>query len=397
MEPPTSNNFAYFRKAFSITRKPKLAKVYVTAHNDYLLYFNGHALGRGPARCDPYHYGQYNAYDVTRLVKPGSNVFAAMGHWQGNWNDSGIDARPAFRLEARLDYPDRSSSRIATDESWKVLAHTAFIETNAAYFSIVVRKPGPNGAPPAPPKHRTNPPNRWTIPEGTSDQPPEFVETDWGNGGASNRAAIQFDSRLEPVGWQNAGFDDSGWASATVVARSGYHLFAQMAPAENEQAELKPVSVTFTNGAWLVDFGRCLDGWPKLTMRANRPGDVVRVAYFQMAGERQPAGWDQYTCRGGPETWDAGFGRHTSFQVLKITGYAGKLRASDVRAIWAYCDADVAGRFRCFERVAERHLRNVRAVRPAKRSAGHHQRGRQPGTVALDGRQLEHRQRPALQ
>jgi hypothetical protein len=28
------NNFAYFRKTFSITRKPDLAKVYVTAHND---------------------------------------------------------------------------------------------------------------------------------------------------------------------------------------------------------------------------------------------------------------------------------------------------------------------------------------------------------------------------
>ena len=34
------NNFAYFRKVFSVERKPNLAKVYVTAHNDYLLYLN---------------------------------------------------------------------------------------------------------------------------------------------------------------------------------------------------------------------------------------------------------------------------------------------------------------------------------------------------------------------
>src|SRR4051812_16817393 len=65
------NNFAYFRKTFSISRRPALAKVYVTAHNDYLLYLNGRLLGRGPARCDPYHNGQYNAYDVTNLLKPG--------------------------------------------------------------------------------------------------------------------------------------------------------------------------------------------------------------------------------------------------------------------------------------------------------------------------------------
>jgi alpha-L-rhamnosidase len=132
-----------------------------------------------------------------------------------------------------------------------------------------------------------------------------------------------------------------------VVDRSDYHLFAQMAPMEREQDQLKPVSITQTNGAWLVDFGRCIDGWPKLTMRDNRSGDKVRIEYFQMTGGRKPAGWDEYTCHGGTETWDADFGRHTSFQVIKITGYAGRLKASDVRGIWAYCDADVAGHFRC--------------------------------------------------
>jgi alpha-L-rhamnosidase len=295
-----SNNYAYFRKTFVVTNKPELAKVYVTGHNDYLLYFNGQLLGRGPARCDPYHYGQYNTYDVTKLLNSGTNVLAAMGHWRNNWNNAGVDAQPAFFLEARFDYPDGSSSTIGTDEFWKVLARTAFIET----------------------------------------RPPNFIGNPWDR-------TIQFDSRLEPAGWQTTGFDDSGWAPATVVDRSDYHLFAQMAPMEREQAELKPVSITQTNGAWLVDFGRCIDGWPKLTMRENQPGDKIHIAYFQMTGERRPAGWDEYTCHGGKEIWDADFGRHTSFQVLKITGYAGKLRASDVRGMWAYCDADVAGRFRC--------------------------------------------------
>ena len=297
------NNFAYFRKTFLITNEPAFSKVYVTAHNDYLLYFNGALLGRGPARCDPRHYGQYNAYDITKLVQNGSNVFAAIGHWQGNWNNSGINAEPAFLLEAQLDYRDGSSSVIGTDESWKVLDHTAFIETNATYFG--------------------------------------------GAGGANNRAAIRFDSRMEPIHWRMAGFNDSEWKTATVVDRSNYQLFAQMASQEREQAEFKPISLTFTNGAWLADFGRCIDGWPKLTLHANQPGDVVRVTYFQMTGERKPAGWDEYICRGGKESWNADFGRHTSFQVIKITGYAGELRASDIHGVWAYCDADVAGRFHC--------------------------------------------------
>lgn len=297
------NNFAYFRKEFTVGAKPGLAKVHVTAHNDYILYLNGKCLGRGPARCNPYRYGQYNGYDITGLLNTGPNVLAAIGHWQGNWKDSGINAKPAFLLEGRIAYPDGSSLTIGSDTSWKVLAHTPFVETDATYFGAT--------------------------------------------GGINNRAAIQYDARLEPDGWKTAGFDDSRWASATVVDRADYHLFAQLAPRQNEQAELKPASVTKADGAWLVDFGMCVNGWPKLTMRANRPGDVVRVEYFQMPGERMPAGWDKYICRGGTETWKADCGRHTSFQMFRITGYAGDLQADDVRGVWAYSDADVQGRFHC--------------------------------------------------
>jgi len=347
------NNFAYFRKTFSVTRKPALAKVFVTAHNDYILYLNGQLLGRGPARCDPYYHGQYNAYDITTLLKPGGNVFAAIGHWHGTLINSGVNAQPAFLLEARLTFGDGSSLTIGTDETWKALDDTAYIETNPVYFRDDGNKKKLAASQPS---------TRKSASAADLDDPQwasqtvvvrEAYQTTFtprgGAGGTGNRAAIQFDSRREPAGWRTIDFDDSRWAAATVVDRPDYHLFAQTAPGENEQAELEPVHVTpAKDGAWLVDFGRCIDGWPKLTMRANKTGDVVRLEYFQMTGERKPAGWDQYICSGGgTETWKPDFGRHTSFQVIKITGYAGELKAADVRGIWAYCDADVAGRFRC--------------------------------------------------
>ncbi len=298
-----ANNFAYFRKRFAVEGKPALAKVYVSAHNDYLLYVNGRELGRGPGRCDPYHYGQYNAYDITEDLRRGSNVLAAVGHWQGTWNDSGVNGQPAFILEARWRCADGASGAVGTDASWKVLASTGFVETNASYFG--------------------------------------------GAGGASNRAAIQFDARLEPERWTAVGYDDAQWAAATEVDRSSFVLFPQRAALEEEQAELPPVQIRQSGPAWLVDFGRCLNGWPKLTMRGNGRGDRVRVEYFQLRGERGPSGWDQYTCRGGVETWKPGIGRYATFQELKITGYAGALRRGDVRGVWAYTGADVAGRFRC--------------------------------------------------
>jgi len=297
------NNFAYFRKSFSVPSKPALAKVYVCAHNDYLLYVTGRIVGRGPARCDPYHYGQYNAYDVTGQLRAGANVFALVGQWQGNWRDSGVNAEPAVILEARLRFADSPSDTIATDGSWKVLDSTGFIETNANYFG--------------------------------------------GAGGTNNRAAIQFDARLEPERWIAVEFDDAQWAEANVVDRSSFVLFPQRVALEQEQAELPPVHLRHAGQTWLVDFGRCIDGWPKLTLRANRRGDRIRVDYFQLSGERAESDWDQYTCRGGVETWKPDLGRYAAFQELKITGYVGLLGPADVRGIRAYTEADVAGRFHC--------------------------------------------------
>jgi len=304
------NNFAYFRKVFSLLSQPALAKVYVSAHNDYLLYLNGQVLGRGPARSDPLHYGQYNAYDITDSLKHGSNVLAAVGHWQGNWRDSGVNAKAAFLLEAQFTFADGTALKLGTDDSWKTLATTGYVETNAVYFG--------------------------------------------GAGGAHNRAAIQFDARQEPVGWTTLTYDDANWAAAAVVDCSSFVLFAQGAALEQEQAELEPVSVRQSGQAWLVDFDRCLDGWPKLTMHANRPGDRVRISYFQLRGEKGDSGWDEYTCRGGDETWKPDVGRHASFQELKISGYAGPLRAEEVRAVWAYTGAEVAGRFHCSSELVNR-------------------------------------------
>ena len=208
-KPQTRNNYAYFRKTFVVTGKPELAKVYVTAYNDYRLYCNGQLLRSWRGVVPAITTGNTMPTIISILIKSGTNVFAATGHWRNGWNNAGVDAQPAFLFEARFDYSDGSSSTIGSDESWKVLAHTAFIEA----------------------------------------RPANLIGNPWDR-------TIQFDSRREPAGWKNVDFDDSQWASATVVDRSNYHLFAQMAPMEREQGlnSKIPVSITSTNGAWLVDF-----------------------------------------------------------------------------------------------------------------------------------------------
>lgn len=299
----TDNHFTYFRKEFQVAAKPVRARVYVSAHNDYLLHLNGKLLGMGPARSDPFRFGQYNAYDITDGLVQGTNVFAAIGHWLGTWNDSGVNARPAFILEAHITDANGEVSHVLSDETWKVVPRTPFLDSHPTYFGAA--------------------------------------------GGGRNRAAIQYDSRLEPEGWMRQGFRDSEWSNASLVDCSDFTLHAQIVAQQAEQAELPPISVRMDGTVWFVDFGKCYDGWFQLVMRHNQPGDVVRVEYFQLEDTGGPAGWDQYTCKGGVETWRPNIGRHASFRTLRITGYAGKLAPVDVRGVWAYTTAELKGSFQC--------------------------------------------------
>jgi len=296
------NDWALFRKEFPATSGVARTMVYISAHDDYSLFINGDEVGRGPARSDPYRYGQYNAWDITDLVEPGRNVIAVIAHWHGLFNVSGVNAHPGLIVEARVipagGGPHRS---IVSDRSWKVLATTPRREKSYTTFG--------------------------------------------GAGGLSNRAAEIFDARLEPVGWKEAGFDDSEWQSAVEVDYPAFRLFPQMVGNQQTQERLASLSIEQEGADWLVDFGKCITGWPELTMSGNSAGDSITVHYFHGEGSVGSAGWDRYICRGGRETWTPDNG-YSSFRTLRIEGYRGVLTPDRVQGIWAHTEADVAGRFR---------------------------------------------------
>lgn len=295
------NDFAYFRKGFRIDKPVQEAVVYTSAHNDYQLYLNGEPVGVGPARSDPYSYGQYCAYDVTDLLEQGDNAFAALAHWHGVWSDSGVNAKPAYILEARIRYEDGTSETIKTDESWKCQPTTPYIEENPVYFGFY--------------------------------------------GGVNNRASIQYDARREIPEWNTVSFDDSNWQAAQVVDRQEYNLYAQLVSEQAEMESLSPVSVVRQGENWVVDFGKCLTGWPELKLHANQAGDSVKVQYWEVEQGWGDAGYDSYLCAGGEETFKAPYVRHTSFRLLEISGYSGELTADDVRGIVAYSSVDKQGNF----------------------------------------------------
>ncbi len=297
------NNFAYFRQGFRIRKAVAEAVVYVSAHNDYQLWLDGNLLGAGPARSDPYTYGQYCTYDITEALQQGSHAFASLAHWHGVWSDSGVNAAPAFLLEARIRFTDGSTMTIKTDDTWKMLDATPYLEQDPVYFGHY--------------------------------------------GGVNNRASIRYDARLEIPAWNNTAFDDNSWKNAVIVDRAAYQLFAQDVEAETEAQARTPLTVIREGDRWLVDFGQCLTGWPKLHLTDTEPGQEVRVQYWEVGKNWGDAGYDTYFCAGGNETVYQPYVRHTSFRLLEISGYDGPLTVADVQGMVAYSYAETTGSFVC--------------------------------------------------
>ena len=83
-------------------------------------------------------------------------------------------------------------------------------------------------------------------------------------------------------GWNTVGFDDQSWQNATVVDRSNYQLYAQLVSEEKEKEWMEPVSITQQGDKWLVDFGKCLTGWPELKLHNNAAGSQVKIQYWEV-------------------------------------------------------------------------------------------------------------------
>jgi alpha-L-rhamnosidase len=294
-----ANNFAYFRKKFTISKAVSLTKIYVTAHDDYKLFVNGTEIGRGPARCNPDKSELYNAYDITSNLVSGDNVIAAETHWHGLFGGGGKNALPAFILEARVKFTDATTLTVKTDGTWKTKAATPRQETSYVFL---------------------------------------------GQSFNNSRCVEKYDARLEIPGWEGVSFDDSGWANAGVVTRS-YILKPQMLAQGKVQGIMDPVSVTQSGSDWYVDFGKCYNGWPRLTMDNATGGTQVTVSYSENTTEYQD--YDIYTCKAvASQTWEPDSG-YVSFRKLKITGYPGTLTSAKIKAIQFNTDLNKAGNFTC--------------------------------------------------
>lgn len=225
------NIYTYFRKQVQLSGKSvKKAMVYLSACQNYELYLNGKAVGKGLAYSYP-QYTYYNSYDVTALMG-NNNTIAAMTHWYG-----GGQGRPKgenrFILKLMVTYSDGTKAVFGTDKSWK--------QSAVAVFNPNTKQRGGEGV--------------------------GYLDV--------------MDSRKEIVGWNLPNFNDSTWQNAVEIGEHPSAPFiGEMKPdlTQLKERKFKPVSVkNIGNGSYVIDLGKIYAGVPEITFSGGKPGDTIKM------------------------------------------------------------------------------------------------------------------------
>lgn len=294
------NSYVLFRKSFSLSAPAEQATVYLFAHNDAVLLINGVHIAAGPARSDPYSYGQYLAIDVSSHLKKGINSLQVLAHWHGMWKDSGVNAHPCLRMELHIHSADGTFGLIKTDETWQWHT-TPYIEENPVWFGFY--------------------------------------------GGEKNRASILYDARQLV---DSDMLSEAGWQPVVCVDRSFYQLYAQRTGIEQERLAVRPVSIRQqSDHAWLVEFPYCLTGWPQIAFSGCTCGERIQIQYWEVQPGWGDAGYDTYICSGANDQFYTPFVRHTSFRYLEIRGFSGILNPEHVIGWLSSSEEERNGIFSC--------------------------------------------------
>jgi len=304
------------RRGFVVKPRLQRAIVHLCGLGQYELTINGQQVSENLLAPGWTKYDKtvlYDTYDVTPLLRAGPN---ALGVLLGNgmFNVRGgryakfIGSFGALKAigQLRLEYGDGAVEVVGTDGEWRV--HPGPITFSCVY------------------------------------------------GGED------YDARLEPKGWNQPGFGETGWEQALVVSGPGGKLrgLSCAAPPIHAFASLKPVHINSLHaGTAVYDLGQNVSLIPRIRVKGPA-GAVVRITPAELlkpdgTADRRSAGggeayW-QYTLAGkGDEEWFPKFFYHGSrYLQVECTTPAGKnLPVIDsLEGVVVHSSSEEVGEFSC--------------------------------------------------
>lgn len=296
----------YFRKPFSLGKKIKSATAYITALGMYEAQLNGQRIGDAYLTPGWTSYNkrlQYQAYDVTGLLKQGDNALGATlgnGWYRGfltwDYHKNIYGKKPALLMQLMITFSDGSQSIIGSDDSWQT-------STGPILYSEIY-----NG------------------------------ET--------------YDARAEKTGWASNGYNATGWVNAKKATVNERPIIATINEPIRKHERFKPIKIFKTpKGELVADFGQNLVGWVELKVKGNA-GDQVTITHtevldkagnFYTANLRAAKQQTRYILKGDA---DEIFEPHFTFQgfrYIKVEGFPGELTADNLTAVALYSDMPPTG------------------------------------------------------
>ncbi|HWI58864.1 MAG TPA: family 78 glycoside hydrolase catalytic domain, partial [Bacillota bacterium] len=338
-----------FRKEFALNKPIARARAYVCGLGYYELRLNGQRVGDHLLDPGWTTYSQrvlYSTYDVTAHLQRGSN---AVGMMVGNgwfnplplsmWGhvrpgDALTTGTPCAILQLVVEFADGSVQTMVTDATWRV--SDGPILRNSVYLGEV------------------------------------------------------YDARREQPGWDQPGFEDARWQTATLMREPKLGpLRAQDAPPIRLTRTFNPVKLTEPQpGVFIFDFGHNFAGWARLRVKGPagtrvrlRSGELLYTngtlnGMTAVCGQIKGGGkdycysgqgmpktafqLDEYVLKGqGTEVFTPRFTFH-GFRYVEVTGFPGKPTLDALEGWGLNSDVESAGSFQCSNDLFNRIQHTVR-------------------------------------
>ena len=299
---PSVTNVAatYLRKRFALAAAPARAIVYATALGVYELRINGQRVGDhvlAPEFTDYHTRTQYQAYDVTSMLRAGDNVIGAI--LGDGWYAGGVGLAQALIRKPRNIYGDHP----------RFFAQLEITPASGAARQVVT-----DGS--------------WRVTRNGPIRSSDILEGE------------VYDARQEMPGWDRTGFDDATWTAASVAANVTTQLVAQPNEPVRITQDIKPVAFAEPKpGVYVFDLGQNMVGWTRLRVTGTA-GATVSLTHAEMLSDsgtvytenlRIADQTDTYTLRGNAagETFEPHFTYH-GFRYVQVTGLARRPQLTDL-------------------------------------------------------------------
>lgn len=316
---------AFLRTTFETKSVPVRARLFISAKGLYEARLNGGRIGDhelAPGWTDYRCRIQYQCYDVTDMIVAGRNALGAIlgdGWFCGRVGPGGrvlgehYGSSPELIAQLQLDHADGRRQVVATDARWCATV-------GPLRFSDLLAG--------------------------------EYV-----------------DARRDLGGWDQPGYDASGWPTALVRSADASLLVASSDEPVRVMELLKPRAIERRpGGRCIVDLGQNMVGKVRVTLRHAAPGTRVILRH----GEALTAGGDLYTANlrlaaatdvyvaagGAAETFEPRFTCH-GFRYVELAGYPGELDPADLTGVVLHSDTPRAGDLTTSDALVNQLMSNI--------------------------------------